>query len=782
MPVIRSILPVVAAFLVVAPTARDARAESPLRLRPSTEIAPAPRGDAAQGRPAFIGADRLELRPDIGADAEGAVEFRRAGTVIRADSLHYDAAEDRASARGHVSISRDGAVYAGPELQLKVQRFEGFFLQPVFEFEALGAGGRAQRIDFIDAGRARAESAQYTSCPRDGSGTPDWLLHSDKVTLDFERDDGVAEGAVLRFLDIPILALPTMSFPLSDKRRSGWLPPLVGIDNRNGVMLGVPWYWNLAPNRDATIQPTLVTRRGFALEGQFRYLEPRFAGQFDVHLLPFDRSVGHGRGALRFLHDGMAGNGWRLRADALHVSDQDYWKDFPSFTRSPIARLFVQDWSASRALRTPLGDGELYLRAQLWQVMQTGSGDELIVAPYQRRPQLGWRALPASRAGVATTFETEVNHFTLPTGSARPNDPTGWRWHALGSVARPFGDGAWWLTPKLTLNAAAYTVDQTGTALASRASRLIPTVSVDAGVVLERETSWFGRGQRQTLEPRLLYTHTPYRDQSRLPNFDAAGKTFNFVSIYAENPLAGIDRVADVNGFTAGVTTRVLDAATGAEALRVAIAQRVLLRDQRITPDNVPNTRRVSDLLLEGSSTLVRNWHLDAALQYNPDRSRVVDSVLAGRWSPGPLRTLSAGYRLTNNLSLDPSTQNTEQLEAGWQWPAFSGRARPVGAANGCGGTVYTVGRVNYSIKDRRLTDAVAGFEYDAGCWIGRIVAERLSTGRSEATTRLQLQLELVGLSRLGSNPLQSLKDNIPGYRLLREPRGGGTDPALPSP
>ena len=296
--------------------------------------------------------------------------------------------------------------------------------------------------------------------------------------------------------------------------------------------------------------------------------------------------------------------------------------------------------------------------------------------------------------------------------------------------------------------------------------------------MFERQAQWFGRLQRQTLEPRVLYVNTPYRDQSAYPNFDSMTKTFNFVSIYAENVFSGIDRVSDANQVTAGVTTRFIDSANGAETLRLAVAQRLLLRDQRITPDGVPITQRVSDLLLEGSSILVPDWHLDAALQYNPDRQRIVNSTLAARFSPGPFRTLSAGYRLINNLPSDVVNLNAEQLELGWQWPVYRGAARPVGASGGCGGTLYAVGRVNYSMKDSRVTDALAGAEYDAGCWIGRVVFERLSTGRSEATTRLMLQLELVGLSRLGSNPLQALKDNIPGYRLLREPRGVAGDGA----
>lgn len=741
---------------------------------------PAPGGETARRQPIVIRADSLTLRPDVDAAAEGEVDFRQATTTIRADRVHYDAAADLVTARGHVRIVRPGAVYSGPEVQLTVRGLEGYFLQPTYEFESLGAGGRAARLDFLGPGQVRAEQAVYTSCPRDGSGVPDWLLRADRVTLDFDVHKGVAEGAVLRFLGAPILALPTMSFPISDERLSGWLPPSVGLDNRNGLILGVPWYWNIAPNRDATIVPTLITRRGAAVEGEFRYLERSYAGQLNLHLLPYDRSLGHARGAIRFSHDGQLGDGWRVQANALHVSDQDYWKDFPAFATSLTPRLLAQDVRASRDLRTPLGEGELYARTQFWQLMQTGSGDELITAPYQRSPQLGWRARPATQGGFATTFETEINHFTLPAGSADPTAPTGWRWHALGSLARPMGDGSWWLTPKLGFNAAHYAIEQTGSELAARAWRVIPTASLDGGLVFEREVNWFGHSQRQTLEPRLLYLNTPYRDQSHLPIFDSAPKTFNFVSIFAEDPFSGIDRVPDANQFTAGVTTRLIDAASGAETARLSIAQRLLLREQRITPDGLPNRRRISDLLLEGSSTLIPNWRFDGAVQYNPDRGRVVDSTLATRWTPGPYRTLSAGYRLTNNLGLE-SAQAIEQLELGWQWPVYRGTARPVGASNGCGGTLYAVGRVNYSLKDNRITDSVVGAEYDAGCWIGRIVAERLSTGTSEATTRLMLQLELVGLSRLGSNPLQVLKDNIPGYRLLREPHAGGAAAAAPT-
>ena len=746
----------------MAALCQAAAAAEPAPLQPSTTLTPKPSSEAARQRPMILQADDLKLRPDLDAVAEGAVEFRQAGMVIKADRLRYDSASDTAQAKGKVLISRDGLRYSGTELQLQVQRFEGFFLQPEFEFDRIGAGGRADRIDFLDSERARATNAIYTSCPRDGGGTPDWLLRTDRVKLDFETNEGVAEGATLLFLGVPILAAPVLSFPLSDDRKSGWLPPTVGLDSRSGFELGVPYYWNIAPNRDATFTPTVLTRRGLALDSEFRYLEPQHNGRLRLNLLPDDRSVRRNRFAWEIDNEGWLGNATQYRAKLLRVSDDNYWKDFPQIVPTTSPRLLGQDLQLQHELATRLGPLQAYARVQQWQVLQTGTGDDLIIAPYQRSPQLGLRLTPMLPAGLQAAVETEVNHFTRTPGTADPSAPNGWRWHALGQISRPFSWPGAWVTPKLTLNAASYRFDVPGQA-GQQASRAIPTASLDAGMVFERYTTWFGRAQRQTLEPRLLYVNTPFRDQSGLPNFDAAERDFNAVSIYAESAFSGIDRVNDAHQITAGVTTRLVDAGTGAETLRLALAQRIRLRDQRVVVSGPVLSQRFSDVLVEGSSSVFNPWKLDAALQYNPDKQRVVRSILAVRYQPGPFQTLSAGYRLTRDLS--------EQVELGWQWPLWRGMASPVGAAGGCGGKLYAVGRLNYSLRDRRMTDSLIGAEYDTGCWIARVVSERLSTGRAEATTRLLLQLELVGLSRLGSNPLQALKDNIPGYRLLREPR-----------
>ena len=744
--------------------------DEPIELRPSPALQPITRGEAARKLPIIVRAQSVTGRLDLDTLAEGNVEFRRGDTVIRADRLSYDQPEDLAIARGNVRISRDGNLYTGPELQLKVQRFEGFFANPTYYFSRNGAGGSAQRVDFLDEQRAVAHGATYTSCPADGSGGPAWLLSTDRVNLDFGTNEGVAEGGVLRFYGVPILAAPHLSFPLTDERKSGWLPPSIGLDTKSGFQVSSPYYWNIAPNRDATFTPEISTRRGPSLASEFRYLEPTYSGEAKLNLMPHDRLTGSTRYALAGTHDSDFGNELRLQMRLLRVSDDNYWKDFPSVSLTP--RLLASDFQLNR----PFGDWTGYARVQRWQVLQTDDVASRIEAPYQRSPQLGARYVKQLGSGIEFGFEGEFNRFTNPDNASLSERPTGNRLHALGSVSWPVGTPGWTVTPKLAFNAASYSIDAVSASTRTTASRVIPTLSLDSAWVFERDTSFFGRAARQTLEPRLLYVNTPYRDQSGLPNFDASAKDFNFDSIFTDNAFSGVDRVSDAHQVTAGVTTRVLDAQTGAEQLRLGLAQRYLLRDQLVTPDAVPLTQRFSDLLLLGSTTLIPAWTLEASLQYSPDSDRVTRSVVGARYSPGPFRTVSATYRMTRGLS--------EQVELGWQWPLYGStpdeaRAAPRAAAaasgsgtgNGCNGSWYGVGRLIYSTVDRRLTDAIVGVEYDAGCWIGRLVATRQSTGISQATTRLLFQLELVGLSRLGSNPLQVLKDNIPGYRLLRDQR-----------
>jgi len=752
-----------------------------------------PTGDAAPALPILLRAQSMQGEAGKNASASGNVELRRGGVVIRADQLDYDVLTDTAKAQGRVQINRAGAVYSGPALELGVQSFEGFFMQPRFEFPALGAGGQAERFDFLGPDRGRASNASYTSCPRDDTQEPAWVLTARSVSFDTQANEGIAEGARLRFLGTTILALPTLSFPLNDARKSGWLPPTISVDNRSGVELAVPYYWNIAPNLDATLTPRIITRRGLGLDSEFRYLQPRYSGEMALSWLPSDRVAGRSREGLQWRHEGQGPFGSNYRADVYRVSDNDWWKDFGNTGGTLSARLLPQRLSIERpfalGLGTEPGQSLVYARWAQWQVLQ--SADSVIDAPYERTPQIGVQ-MRGQYSGLQWTMESEFNRFSLPSGPTPLAQRSGGdRAHLLGSLAWPLRQPGWWVVPRLAVNAAAYGQQTVGLgAQPSRAasqSRVIPSFSLDAGLELERSTTAFGRALYQTLEPRVLYVNTPFEAQSDLPNYDSAGKDFNFVSIYTDNSFTGVDRVSDAHQVTAGFTTRLVDVASGAEALRLGLVQRYLLRTQRVTakadgsPDGDPLSQRFSDVLLVGSTSVLPGWSLSAALQYSPDIDRAVRTIASVSYSPGPFRTVSASYRLARGLS--------EQVELGWQWPLWGagpdGKRAAAGSSSSCQGAWYAVGRLNYSLLDRRITDSVLGMEYDAGCWIGRFVAKQNSIGSSQASTRFLFQLEFVGLSRLGSNPLKVLKDNIPGYQLLRDDRSSPrlvSDPSLDIP
>ena len=584
---------------------RPAQAQDPTGpvLQPVPRLMPTPSGSMPrQQGPLYLRADQLSGQPNAEIRADGRVEMRKDGVVLRADQLRYDQAEDLAVAQGKVRITFEGSSFSGPEVQLKVQRMEGFVTAPEYRLATTGAGGRAERIDILGPATSRVINGDYTSCRREGAEQPDWVLSARQLDLDTDAGVGIAEGAVLRFLDVPILSLPRLSFPLSDQRKSGWLPPDLDFTTGSGAELSVPYYWNIAPNRDATLTPAISTRRGLAVNGEFRYLEPAFSGRLNLDLLPYDQVYENTRYWLTFDHAGRIGEDLRYGAHVERASDDDWWNDFPRRHVALTPRLLPLVVLAEKDFGSPQLGAELYARTQRWQVLQAPN---IMEAPFDRAAQFGLRSSGNLQAGLQYAFETEANHFVLPSNpgySAADTPSNGSRLHAQGWINRPFRQPGWWVTPSVLLNAASYYTDETMPDGRTSASRVIPTFSLGGGAEFERSTEWLGRSLRQTLEPRLLYVNTPYVDQSTYPNFDSAVKDYSFASIFSENVFSGIDRVSDTNALTAGVTTRLLDASSGVELLQLGIVQRYLFNDQRVTETGVPENRGYSDVLLRGST------------------------------------------------------------------------------------------------------------------------------------------------------------------------------------
>jgi LPS-assembly protein len=755
----------VAAALLSAASARAQQPGDAVQLKPSPLLQEATPSGPRSEQPTIVFGERITGRTDLETVIEGQAELRRGDTVIRADRLEYHQADDLARARGSVRINKAGNVFEGPLLELKVDAFEGFFNQPRYRFLRNDAYGEADRVDFIDDKRAIIRNATYTTCQRrpGPSWMPDWILRAASIRIDEEEETGQASGAVLSFMGLPILPVPALSFPLSEKRKSGVLPPTFGLDNVSGVELTLPYYWNIAPNRDATLYPTLMTKRGVDLGGEFRYLERNYSGTWRANYLPNDNLRDRDRWGYSAKHEGLYALGGAspvgLSLNVNRVSDDNYWRDFSRTTASLTQRLLAGEGTMSWAR----GDFSFVTRALKWQTLQDVTAP--IVPPYDRVPQLVGRwqrsQLPG---GLEASVETDYTRFE--SDRSLTLQPNARRAFALAQVSRPWQAPGWFVTPKMQLHGTSYEFDAPLTTGATRANRTVPTFSLDSGLVFERDASFFGRAFRQTLEPRAFYVYTPFRDQNSLPNYDSGANDFNFATIYTENAFGGHDRIADNNLLTLGATTRLLDPDTGAEAARFGVAQRLRFKDQLVTlPGGEPVSERLSDILFGASVNWVPQWSVDSTVQYNPKTRRSIRSTIGGRYNPGNYRVISAAYRMQRGLS--------EQIDVGWQWPLndlWGDKGAQLAPGQGEGeGRWYSVGRLNFSLKDKRLVDAIVGLEYDAGCWLGRIVFERLQSGTSSSNKRVLFQLEFVGFTRLGSNALQTLKENIPRYQFLRE-------------
>jgi len=625
---------------------------------------------------------------------------------------------------------------------------------------------------------AQLAAAPPLAPPPRADTAPGWELRSPRILLDFEREEGVAENAQVHVLGLPLMVLPRLTFPLGDARRSGWLPPLARADTRSGFEVSAPYYLNLAPNYDATVTPIVATRRGPSVELEWRQMGVEQAGLLQLHHLPQDQVLERSRSALYWQQQWRAA-GVQFRTEGLRVSDDDYWKDFAhtqtfqrrTFTVLDAAeglnaeriqanlqpRLLAQSAQAERPWQWGAATGLAYARVQQWQVLQGTDPNGAFISPYQRSPQVGLTAQALAWGGLDMSLETEVNRFTRPDMAVdlAPQLRNGQRWHALATVSRPWITAAGWVIPKLTLNTASYRLDAApslpgAVSMAGEAlSRTIPTLSVDGGLNFEQRWRLADRNLVQTLEPRVVYVNTPMRDQRSLPNFDAAPKEFNSTSIFSENAFSGIDRVSDAHQVTIGMTTRSLDAATGAEWVRGSIVQRVQFRDQTTTPAGSVSNQRLSDVLLAASVGLSPTWGVDSTVQYSPDLGRTTRSVLTLRYQPALNTTLLTSYRYARDLA--------ETVEVRANWPLYR-RLNAAAAGTGsqdCTLLVTGATRLNYNTREGKLADSLLGLESDAGCWIMRLGVQRQSTGVTEVVTRLIFQLELSGLTRSRANPLR---------------------------
>ncbi|GAA5784306.1 LPS-assembly protein LptD [Chitiniphilus shinanonensis] len=689
--------------------------------------------------PIHLEADEAVAHSRTEAEAHGNVVIQRDTTEVRSEWAQYNSETDHLKAGDAVTMTREGDVLTGNSLDYYINANRGTLENPDYHVAQGVARADAVKLLFDGPDRYKMRTARFTTCP---VGRDDWYLHASTLSLDYANNVGMAYNGWIQFYGVPILYSPWMNFPLSGNRQTGFLAPSVSFDNRNGIDLQTPFYWNIAPNYDATFYPRYLTDRGTMLGAEFRYLQPSYSGQIRADRIS-DHKDEQDRYSIAFLHQQQLLPRLSMYAQVQKVSDDDYFNDFGDQVAAASQTNLPRELTFNYA-----GNGWSGLaRWQRYQTLQSES--DPVDIPYARLPQLYYASSPQWIKGANISITSEYVDFSHPTkvdGQRMWINPT----ITYPLVQRPYA----FVKPKIGVHASYYSLNDSETVEGENSSRVLPTFSLDSGLIFERDDTFNGQAYTQTLEPRAYYVYIPYKDQSNLPNFDSALTDFSLAQIFSENRFSGNDRINDANQITLALTTRFFDGDTGEERFNATVGQRFYFQDQRVTLDayEKPSTAQESDLLITFGGRLWRNFVANYALQYNLKEQVTARADAGIGWSPGEGRAFNLRYVVNRNVS-----PIIEQFDISGQWPLTR--------------NWYGVARYNYSLKDSRSLEALAGLEYNAGCWALRLAAQRYINDDSDTdpdqekyTVTYFAMLELGGLVGLGSNPVSTLRQSIPGY------------------
>ncbi|WP_213780586.1 LPS-assembly protein LptD [Caballeronia sp. dw_276] len=719
-----------------------------LRLAPQLEERPLRQGD----QPAtFVLGDRTLGTADQDMAAKGSAELRRNTSVIKSDALHYDQDTDMADAYGNVRIFNNGNTFIGPEAHLKVEANEGYMTNPKYRFNLSNGSGSAARADLIDNEQTRVDHGTYTACSCETD--PAWYIKGTSFDFDTGANEGVAHNGVLFFQGVPVFASPWLSFPLTGERRSGILPPTVSLNSTTGFEISLPYYFNIAPNRDLLVTPRLMTRRGIQLQSTFRYLSPTYSGTITGEFLPNDMQTHTNRYAIYIQHQQNFGGGFAGYINYNKVSDSQYPEDLGNATNQFLNGTQVL-YQQEAGLTYNNGPWSIIAREQRWQTLPPA------VAPYAREPQLNVLYNKYNVGGFDYGAEMDYTRFTTTVDDATKGQRAVFNPYLSYSVTGP----GYFVTPKIQYHLASYNLSQLGSVASGTPANQpksltesIPTVSFDTGLVFDRSVTVFGQDYIQTLEPRLYYVYTPYRNQEFAPIFDTGQADFSLAEIYTPNTYAGNDRIADANRLTVGLTSRFINPATGDERARFVIAQQYYFQPQRVTiTEGQPlDQAKHSDLILGASFKLGAGFSQETAFQYNADNNQLVRSSIGFGFSPEARKVINIGYRYTRANETTLSTQPINQVLLSAQWPITR--------------HIYSVGRVNYDLASHRLVDGLLGFQYDADCWTLGLGVQRYangvnSTGSNSAGTRVLAQMTFKGLSNVDNGLTAAFRAGVAGY------------------
>ena len=703
-----------------------------------------PAGVERQDAPLTFEADRLEYQAGERLSMTGRASARRADQRLTADRMDYDPARDLLRARGDVAYRATDLEAWGRSLEFSPRqdllRMEELrYLLPVTR-----AHGGAKRLELRGRDRLELDDLSYTTCESARRG---WELRARETRFDRVTGVGKARHVQLRFRDVPFFYAPYLSFPLDQRRKSGLLAPGFGNTEASGLELALPVYLNLAPNRDLTLTPHLYQKRGLALDGEFRYLEAKHAGELRFEYLPEDRREERRRGALSIRQQARFGQGWYGLADVGHVSDLDYFRDFG--TSLEVTSQTYLD----RRLELGYAGDHLRLLARMQDLQTLDGGLAAADRPYRRLPQLRMEGeLPWQPAGLRLSLTGEWVRFRH---EALANE--GSRLDLWPRLTLPWRKPGYFLEPALGLRYTRYRLDDAEPGIDKAATRNTGIFSLDGGLWFERPL----QGGVQTLEPRLFYLYVPYRDQEALPVFDTLARDFRFDDLFRENLFTGADRMNDANRLSLALTSRWLDAG-GNERLRASLGRVHAFERSRV---ELPGTDVPADLdallIAELQASPRQDWRVRATLQWDERQEQTRLGSIQASYRPGRGRLLNLSYRRREGI--------LEQIDLSWLWPLdFIGdRDR----------RWHLMGRWNYSLRHEQNLETLAGVQYDTCCWALRAVGRRYVRTRandvdSNDDLSLYFELELKGLAGIGRTVSSILERGILDYSQYRpEPR-----------
>lgn len=671
----------------------------------------------------YLEANAGTLRESGLSQLLGSVILQQNELLFQADSLSFDRTTQKLNASGNVRFRTPDLLLKSPALDYNLATQSGSIQQASYQIGTIGARGNSRELIQVDKNNLVLKGADFTTCP---PGINSWSIASSRIHLNKQTRIGQARNLRFKVGSLPVFYFPWFRFPLDNQRLSGFLTPSLRLQKDAGITL--PYYFNLAPNYDATVSYSSLSGRGYRLGSQLRYLTTKHSGSINYEIIPKDKTFDNQkRDFFRIKHKTDIGKKTVLNLKAEGVSDPDYFdssgESLEISTTSALERRLeiIHDHSPFR-ISAALED---------YQVLDTND------FPYSRLPEI---KLTYDRQSGPRDLKVKIEAET--TFFERKDSVTGNRFDVGLRATRRWGTDAWFFKPSAKLNHTLYNLNNATSD--STLQRTLPTLSLDGGLFFDRtmRNSQF----TQTLEPRLFYTYTPYKDQTGIPVFDTALTDFSTTSqLFAENRFTGKDRIADTNQLTFAVTSRIQDRVHGKELFRASIGQIYNFEDRRVTlPGGMVETGNGSELVLELSGRLGDRLRVATLSLYNPETNRP------------SLNEIRLNYRNTQenrvaNLSYREVEKELRQVSATFSTPISERWS--------------LVGGIDHDLKKDRNLEALAGVEYRNCCWKTRLVAKRYLTADNKTYDNpIYLEFELKGLGNIGTSATRELQEKIYGY------------------